>query len=80
MPGWPSAAAPTSLQFFYIFDVLWLDGQDVRALPGLRTRKRLLRGALTFQDPLRWTAHRNRVGEAMFTEAACRKGWRACVA
>jgi bifunctional non-homologous end joining protein LigD len=64
--------------FFYIFDLLWVDGHDVRAL-GLRTRKRLLRAALTFDDPLRWTAHRNRVGEAMFTEA-CRRGWEGVVA
>jgi bifunctional non-homologous end joining protein LigD len=64
--------------FFYIFDLLWVDGRDVRAL-GLRSRKRLLRAALAFQDPLRWTAHRNRVGEAMFTEA-CQKGWEGVVA
>ncbi|MFL5861275.1 MAG: ATP-dependent DNA ligase, partial [Solirubrobacteraceae bacterium] len=51
--------------FFYVFDLLWVDGHDVRSL-GLRTRKRLLRGALAFTDPLRWTAHRNRDGEAMF--------------
>jgi bifunctional non-homologous end joining protein LigD len=64
--------------FFYIFDLLWVDGHDVRAL-GLRTRKRLLRAALEFHDPLRWTSHRNRVGEEMFTEA-CRKGWEGVVA
>lgn len=64
--------------FFYIFDLLWVDGHDIRAL-GLRTRKRLLRAALQFQDPLRWTSHRNREGEAMFTEA-CRKGWEGVVA
>ncbi len=64
--------------FFYIFDLLWVDGHDVRAL-GLRTRKRLLRGALEFKDPLRWTSHRNREGEAMFGEA-CRKGWEGVVA
>jgi bifunctional non-homologous end joining protein LigD len=63
--------------FFYIFDLLWVDGHDVRALP-LRTRKRLLRAALAFGDPLRWTAHRNAVGEAMFTEA-CRKGWEGVI-
>ena len=34
----------------YVFDVLWLDGHDVRALP-LRARKRLLRGALGFDGP-----------------------------
>jgi DNA ligase D-like protein (predicted ligase) len=65
--------------FFYIFDVLWLDGQDVRALP-LRTRKRLLRDALHFEArALRFSAHRNRDGEVYFTEA-CRKGWEGLVA
>ena len=64
--------------FFYIFDLLWVDGYDIRAL-GLRTRKRLLRAALEFRDPLRWTSHRNREGEAMFTEA-CGKGWEGVVA
>jgi bifunctional non-homologous end joining protein LigD len=63
--------------FFYIFDLLWVDGHDVRALP-LRTRKRLLRTALHFEDPLRWTAHRNRDGEAMFAEA-CRRGWEGVI-
>ncbi|MGB9182920.1 MAG: non-homologous end-joining DNA ligase [Solirubrobacteraceae bacterium] len=65
--------------FFYIFDVLWLDGQDVRRLP-LRTRKRLLREALGFQDKaLRFSTHRNRDGEAYFAEA-CRKGWEGLIA
>jgi bifunctional non-homologous end joining protein LigD len=65
--------------FFYIFDVLWLDGHDVRALP-LRTRKRLLRDALRFEDKaLRFSTHRNRDGEAFFAEA-CRKGWEGLVA
>jgi bifunctional non-homologous end joining protein LigD len=63
---------------FYIFDLLWVDGHDVRAL-SLRTRKRLLRAALEFKDPLRWTSHRNGEGEAMFSEA-CRKGWEGVVA
>lgn len=64
--------------FFYVFDLLWIDGYDVRALD-LRSRKRLLRTALHFQDPLRLTSHRNRDGEALFTEA-CRKGWEGVVA
>ncbi|MCW2993504.1 MAG: ATP-dependent ligase [Conexibacter sp.] len=65
--------------FFYIFDVLWLDGQDVRALP-LRTRKRLLRTVLRFDDKaLRFSTHRNGDGEAYFQEA-CRKGWEGLVA
>ncbi|MGZ4171069.1 MAG: non-homologous end-joining DNA ligase [Solirubrobacteraceae bacterium] len=63
--------------FFYVFDLLWVDGHDIRALE-LRARKRLLRKALTFDDPLRWTAYRNGEGEAMFTEA-CRKGWEGVI-
>ena len=34
--------------FYYVFDVLWIDGQDLRALP-LRSRKRLLRELLGFE-------------------------------
>jgi bifunctional non-homologous end joining protein LigD len=64
--------------FYYVFDLLWLDGCDVRPLP-LRTRKRLLRDAISYDDPLRWTPHRNRDGEAMFKDA-CRKGWEGVVA
>jgi bifunctional non-homologous end joining protein LigD len=69
------AAVPV---FFYVFDVLWLDGYDVRAL-GLRARKRLLRSALTYGQHLRLTPHRNEVGEAMFTQA-CRRGWEGVIA
>src|ERR1700751_4913650 len=64
--------------FYYVFDILWLDGHDVRALP-LRTRKRLLKNALQFHGNVRWTQHRNRDGAEFFKEA-CRKGWEGLVA
>ena len=64
--------------FLYLFDVLWLDGCDVRPLP-LRARKRLLHAALSFRDGVRLTPHRNRDGEA-FYEEACRKGWEGLIA
>jgi DNA ligase D-like protein (predicted ligase) len=64
--------------FFYVFDLVWLEGRDVRAL-GLRTRKRLLRAALTFHDGVRLTPHRNEHGEAFFREA-CQKGWEGLIA
>jgi DNA ligase D-like protein (predicted ligase) len=65
--------------FFYIFDVVWLEGFDVRDLP-LRTRKRLLRDALKFDDKsLRFSTHRNRDGEKYFVQA-CRQGWEGLVA
>jgi len=64
--------------FLYVFDILWLEGHDVRALP-LRTRKRLLRNALQFHGNVRWTQYRNRDGEALFKDA-CRKGWEGLIA
>jgi bifunctional non-homologous end joining protein LigD len=64
--------------FLYVFDVLWLEGHDVRKLP-LRTRKSLLRKALRFHGNVRWTQYRNRDGEALFAEA-CRKGWEGLIA
>jgi bifunctional non-homologous end joining protein LigD len=64
--------------FYYVFDVLWLDGDDVRPRP-LRERKRLLRDALSFKDPLRFTTHRNEHGETYYAEA-CRKGWEGLIA
>ncbi|HWC85837.1 MAG TPA: non-homologous end-joining DNA ligase [Solirubrobacteraceae bacterium] len=64
--------------FYYVFDIVWLDGYDVRALP-LRVRKRLLRDALSFKDGVRLTPHRNEHGRALFLEA-CRKGWEGLIA
>jgi len=63
---------------YYVFDVLWLDGEDVRDRP-LRERKRLLKEALSFQHHVRLTAYRNEAGEAMFAEA-CAKGWEGVIA
>ena len=64
--------------FFYVFDILWLDGEDVRPKP-LRERKRLLKEAIEFGDAVRFTQHRNEQGEAMYEEA-CRKGWEGVIA
>jgi bifunctional non-homologous end joining protein LigD len=64
--------------FLYLFDLLRLDGEDVRDLP-LRARKAGLRAALRFQGPVRLTPHRNERGEEMFAEA-CRKGLEGVIA
>jgi bifunctional non-homologous end joining protein LigD len=64
--------------YYYLFDILHLDGCDTTRL-GLRDRKALLREALRFDDPLRFTAHRNQDGEK-FLEEACRKGWEGLIA
>ena len=49
--------------FYYIFDVLYADDQDVRPQP-LRERKDVLHRVLSFRDPLRFTEHRDTEGEA----------------
>jgi bifunctional non-homologous end joining protein LigD len=64
--------------FFYVFDILRFEGEDVTDQP-LRERKALLRRALAFADPIRMTTHRNRDGEAYYAEA-CRKGWEGLIA
>lgn len=62
----------------YLFDLLHAGGHDLTALP-LRARKRVLRKAMTWEDPVRWTPHRNETGEA-YWEEACRKGWEGIIA
>jgi DNA ligase D-like protein (predicted ligase) len=64
--------------FYYVFDILRLDGEDVRDLP-LRRRKALLRKALSFQGHVRFTPHRNEHGEELFREA-CKQGLEGLVA
>jgi bifunctional non-homologous end joining protein LigD len=64
--------------FLYLFDVLWLEGRDVRGLP-LTDRKRLLRDRLERHGGVRLTPHRVRDGEAFYAEA-CRKGWEGLIA
>jgi bifunctional non-homologous end joining protein LigD len=64
--------------FYYIFDVLYAGGRDVRPLP-LRERKSVLAGLLSFDDPLRYTEHREGDGEAYYAEA-CRQGWEGLIA
>jgi DNA ligase D-like protein (predicted ligase) len=63
---------------YYVFDILWIDGEDVRSKP-LRERKQLLKDTIDFHDPLRFTEHRNEGGVAYFQEA-CRKGWEGVIA
>ncbi|HEY1698815.1 MAG TPA: non-homologous end-joining DNA ligase [Trebonia sp.] len=64
--------------FYYLFDVLYAGGQDIRSQP-LRERKKLLREAVTFRDPLRFSEHRDGDGEA-YWERACRDGWEGLIA
>ncbi len=64
--------------YYYLFDVLHLDGYNLTRLP-LRTRKAVLQRAFDFADPLRYTEHRNGDGEA-YLKKACEEGWEGLIA
>lgn len=64
-------ASPVRI-YYYVFDLLHLDGKSTVAVP-LIWRKRLLRKAIDFTDPLRYAPHR--VGDGMAAyRAACGRG------
>ena len=63
---------------YYLFDVLWADGTDLRPQP-LRERKQRLHQLLDFADPLRFTEHRVGDGVEFYAEA-CRQGWEGLIA
>ncbi len=58
--------------FYYAFDLLHLDGYATTELPCI-WRKRLLRNAFQFDDPLRYTTHRWKDGENAY-RTACQRG------
>jgi bifunctional non-homologous end joining protein LigD len=54
--------------FYYLFDLLYLNGYDLREAPLLH-RKALLKQAFDFRDPLRYAEHQERDGEAYYRDA-----------
>ncbi len=64
--------------FLYVFDLLELDGHDLRPLP-LRERKAKLRRAVKFGGSIRFTTHRVGAGEQAYRHA-CEHGWEGVIA
>jgi bifunctional non-homologous end joining protein LigD len=63
---------------YYVFDLLRLNGYDTTRLPQ-RARKSLLRDALDFRAPLRFTPHRNHNGHDLLGQA-CSRSWEGLIA
>ena len=63
---------------YYVFDVLFADGRDVRSLP-LDERRALLTDVLRWRDPLRMTEQMTGDGAALLADA-CRDGWEGLIA
>jgi bifunctional non-homologous end joining protein LigD len=64
--------------FYYVFDILYLDGNKLTRLP-LLERKEILRKAFTWKDPLRFVDYRVGEGEKFYRQA-CRQGWEGIIA
>jgi DNA ligase D-like protein (predicted ligase) len=64
--------------FYYVFDVLYASGRDVRSLP-LEARRVVLDGMLRWRDPLRMTEQVTGDGAALLA-GACRDGWEGLIA
>ena len=64
--------------FFYVFDVMYSAGRDMRSVPQ-RERKDALRELMPWRDPLRYTEHRDRDGLEFFPQA-CRDRWEGLIA
>ncbi|MGF7229261.1 MAG: DNA ligase D [Candidatus Saccharibacteria bacterium] len=52
---------------YYVFDVLWCDGHDVRAMP-LIERKALLKALIPHNSPIRYSDHVMQNGKKLFHE------------
>lgn len=63
--------------YYYIFDLLYVDGYDVTKLP-LIERKRILRKLFPFKDPLRFTIYKFKTSAAYY-KGACKKGWEGLI-
>jgi bifunctional non-homologous end joining protein LigD len=64
--------------FYYVFDVLFAGGRNVRSLP-LEQRRVVLEGLLGWRDPLRVTQQETGDGAALLADA-CRDGWEGLIA
>ena len=64
--------------FFYVFDCLVWNGEDLRKLP-LIERKKQLKKAFPFKGAIRYTPHTNRTGEARL-KRACLQGKEGVIA
>ena len=54
--------------FYYVFDMVYLDGYDLTSV-GLIDRKNSLERAIAFKSPVRFMPHRNTDGEAFYRQA-----------
>jgi bifunctional non-homologous end joining protein LigD len=64
--------------YFYLFDLLYAEGRDLRDLP-LEQRKAVLEALVKFGPVIRFGSHRVGQGQTYYEEA-CRSGWEGLIA
>lgn len=64
--------------YYYVFDIIYYDRYDLSKMK-LRERKNVLKRLFEYEDPIRFTPHRDEIGEKYFKEA-CKKGWEGLIA
>jgi bifunctional non-homologous end joining protein LigD len=64
--------------YYYLFDLLYLDGYDLTGIP-LLARKALLMDLFTFGGAIRFSKHRQGEGETCF-RIACQRGYEGVIA
>jgi DNA ligase D-like protein (predicted ligase) len=75
----PKKARQTKIKvYYYVFDVMYFDNYDTTDLP-LRTRKKILKNIISFEDEIRYTIHNNSQGKKLLKQA-CKKGWEGLIA
>ena len=75
----PESARASGVEiFYYVFDLPYFAGYNMTGL-ALLDRRSILRRALTFGGPLRFSEHRRGNAEALLKEA-CRHGWEGIIA
>lgn len=75
----PEKARQTGFKvYFYAFDLLYFDGYDTTHI-SLIKRKQLLKNAIQFKNPIRYTMHVNEKG-VWCRNQACKKGWEGVIA
>lgn len=65
--------------FLYLFDILYANGHETLRLR-LTVRKKILKRALSFRDPLRFVQHRRGKGEAYLDDICKKPGWEGLIA
>ena len=64
--------------YIYFFDIIYYENFSLKKLP-LRQRKKILKEAIKWRDPIRFVSHQNEQGIAYHREA-CQKGWEGIIA